>query len=237
MIFIEKTDNARLDFFAAVQGIESYELLQGIPRKRVIEILLKEQGELCAICERKSEERFAPTIEHFLPKSEFPHLQLNYDNLYVACSACNNPKDHHLIPAYIFDRRFNPFENLLDNRQGLKPIYANEDGECKVFVPAAATNNYTTPVHHSAYILQATLDLMQQNRYLPSENKPDNSNLLYLRASVCNIYEKNLKILTDKQLVDKYRNMSKANIYPEFVSLIAFLYAKEFKKRKIAPPL
>lgn len=230
MIYIKKQTEVPTVFIEATQNLQYYEALQGKQRNDVTDLLLSEQGGLCAICERKKV-RFAPTIEHFLPKSIFPHLQLSYHNLYVACNACNEPKANHIIPPYIFDPRFDPFYQLLNNWQGIKPIYALEDGKCRLTIPAAA--NYNKAEHFSANMLQATLYLMRQNRYDIDDNMSETNSLIHLRASVYNTIKSQLLLLTDKQLLDKYQRMKSRSEYPEFVSLIAFLYSQEFKRRNI----
>jgi hypothetical protein len=38
------------------------------------------------------------SVEHFQPKSDYPHLKCEYNNLLLACCACNSAKNDSLIP-------------------------------------------------------------------------------------------------------------------------------------------
>lgn len=236
MIFIKKQTTPPQLFLDAIAGLENYEDLQVENREIITRLLLAEQGGLCAICER-SIARFSPTIEHFLPQSIFRALQLSYYNLYVACSSCNGHKAHHLIPPYIFDPRFSPFYDILNSNKGIKPHFEQmADGKCRVSIPAATTNpKKILAEHHSAYILQATLDLMQQNRY--EDNLNEKNSLIHLRGQVYKTLMPLLQSpnLTNEQLQNKYRNMKNSADYQEFISLVTFLFAKEFRRRGLVP--
>ncbi len=235
MIYIKKQAQPPQVFLDAVAGLTSYNELQGEQKEVVINILLAEQGGLCAICERLRT-RFHPTIEHFLPQSIFPLFQLNYFNLYGTCQHCNGPKAHHLIPPYIFDPRFNPFNEINNPREGMKPVYHLIDhNSCEIIIPAAVTTaKKILSQHHSAYMLQASLDLMQQNRYRTQESlHGSNNSLLLNRATVWNTIAPKLQQLSDEDLIAKFTGMSQQDTYPEFVSLIVYLYSKEFRRRNI----
>jgi len=55
--------------------------------------LLEEQGYLCCYClSRIGCER--SKIEHFKPQSKYPQLQINYKNLFIACSGDADPEFH-----------------------------------------------------------------------------------------------------------------------------------------------
>ena len=240
MIYIKKQEVPPVVFTQAIQGLNNYDELRPPNRDTVTDLLLKEQGGLCAICERKykSEEgkiHFGATIEHFLPKSIFPNKQLHYHNLYVACAACNGPKGSHLIPAYIFDSRFSP--NFPFNA-GTKPIYTLKDGKCYVEVMNMDKNTYTTPEHHNAHLLQVTLDLLQQNRYSETSKYPETSSLTFQRAVVFKAIMARLKSLPEAEIRRKFENIQRNTTlihdgvtseppypeYPEFISLIAYLF-------------
>jgi uncharacterized protein (TIGR02646 family) len=238
MIYIRKQLQPPQAFLEAVQGLTSYEELQGERKEAVIALLLAEQGELCAICER-SKTKFKGTIEHFLPKSLFPHLQLDYFNLYVACHSCNGPKADHLIPPYIFDPRFASFPNQFQKSTDLKPVYHLVDNtQCFTVVNEAKMQpKKMQSIHHSAYIMQSSLDLMQQNRYPQQDDSYGSSNSLLLnRAKVWTTLQPKLSGLSNEGLVSKFTRMSQQNDYPEFVTLVVYLYTKEFQKRQIPIP-
>ncbi|MEN9611014.1 MAG: hypothetical protein RLZZ628_1828 [Bacteroidota bacterium] len=217
MIYIQKEKIIFETFEQIVAGLDNYEDLKDEPREKVIQLLLREQRGLCAICERKAI-RFAPTIEHFMPKSIFPALQLNYYNLYISCQACNEPKAHFLIPPYLFDPRFAPF-----GIDALKPVYEWRDG--KVYVTAPQLSKYEKSEHKHAHILQSTLDLLQQNR-----DKTEKSSLLSLRAVVWKTWTEHSK---HPNWVEKIRKLKDSSDYPEFVSVVGQLCATILKKKPI----
>jgi hypothetical protein len=244
MIFIKKQHQPPQAFLDAIAGLTSYDELKDENRKAVIELLFAEQGGLCAICERKrisecKRIRFSPTLEHFFAQSIFPHLQLDYFNLYGTCQQCNEPKANHLLPAYIFDPRFNPYYKIFDNREGFKPVYFKIENTCKIIVPAAETySKKLEAVHHSAYMLKACLDLMQQNRYGEHESLHGSENSLLLnRANIFKMYIEKFAELPNERLLSKYTNMTQQDTYPEFVSLIVYLYAREFRRRNMTIPM
>lgn len=57
---------------------------------------------------RKGGKAFRPTLDHFLPKKQFPHLAISLNNLVPSCYACNSNLKHdvdfyaveHLHPLY-----------------------------------------------------------------------------------------------------------------------------------------
>jgi hypothetical protein len=53
MFYINKQPNVPIEFQNAVNGLEHYEDLQGENRLIVTTLLLREQGGLCPLCERK----------------------------------------------------------------------------------------------------------------------------------------------------------------------------------------
>lgn len=61
----------------------------------LIEYLHKNQKGICCYCNRKlykcnnSSSIYSPHIEHLQPRSLFPHLELDYSNLYLSCSDSN----------------------------------------------------------------------------------------------------------------------------------------------------
>ncbi len=55
--------------------------------------LLKEQGYLCCYCLSRIGCRHSK-IEHFKPQSKYPQLQIDYKNLFIACSGDSDTKFH-----------------------------------------------------------------------------------------------------------------------------------------------
>jgi len=68
------------------------------PRPRVwsnadlIAALRRETHEKCAYCEGVMLDVSFDQVEHILPKSKFPRLVVEWDNLTMACQACNTAK-------------------------------------------------------------------------------------------------------------------------------------------------
>jgi hypothetical protein len=145
---------------------------------------------------------------------------LNYYNLYISCQACNEPKAHYLIPPYIFDPRFAPFNT---DAMGIKPIYEWRDG--KVYVMAPQLSKYEKSEHKNAHILQSTLDLLQQNR-----DKTEKSSLLSLRAVVWKIWTEHNQ---HPNMIEKIRKLKNSSDYPEFVGVIGQLCTNTLKKYSI----
>jgi len=111
MIYIEKTEENRRKFLEIVRDIPSYDELKETAKRNVLDLLLLEQKGICPTCHRANTSKTAEnsvgfTIEHFLPKSQFERLQIDYYNLYACCLTCNNEKGDSLLPAYFFDSRY-----------------------------------------------------------------------------------------------------------------------------------
>ena len=60
--------------------------------------MARDFGEVCGYCEQPCEETVgtgalnAATIDHFRPRSWFPHMQFDWSNLIYACYRCNQSK-------------------------------------------------------------------------------------------------------------------------------------------------
>ena len=94
------------DFLAQLQASHSqWDELDGGNRRRVRDALAQDFNEVCAYCEQRcdpvasSGALNAETIDHFRPRSWFPHLWLNWDNLIYACYRCNQSKRNNW-PGY-----------------------------------------------------------------------------------------------------------------------------------------
>ena len=76
---------------------------------------------------------------------------------------------------------------------------------------------------------------MQQNRY--EGNLNEKNSLIHLRGQVYKTLMPLLQSpnLTNEQLQNKYRNMKNSADYQEFISLVTFLFAKEFRRRGLVP--
>ena len=72
--------------------------MDGGDRRNIRNALARDFGEVCAYCEQlcdsgvNSRAVNAETIDHFRPRSRFPHLQFDWSNLIYACYRCNQSK-------------------------------------------------------------------------------------------------------------------------------------------------
>lgn len=63
-------------------------------------VILERDGKVCACCGSVSQIQ----IDHILPRSKFPELQLDADNLRVLCWPCNKAKNTKIITNEINGR-------------------------------------------------------------------------------------------------------------------------------------
>lgn len=56
--------------------------------------VLKEQGTVCVLCGASPRTGAEMHVDHILPKSLYPEKSLDYDNLQVLCSLCNEGKSN-----------------------------------------------------------------------------------------------------------------------------------------------
>lgn len=88
--------------------------------------LVSETKEKCAYCEARFLAVSFGDIEHILPKSKFPELVVDWDNLTLACSRCNQHKGSKHDPQLPF---VNPYRDRVeDHLLFLGPIaYSTSD--------------------------------------------------------------------------------------------------------------
>lgn len=60
--------------------------------KDIKEAIKQDSFEKCIYCESKISHVYFGDIEHMKPKSKFPELKFNWDNLAYVCAKCNNAK-------------------------------------------------------------------------------------------------------------------------------------------------
>lgn len=70
----------------------TYEELRGDIKNNLHDTLLEEQGYLCCYCEMEVT-RSNSHIEHFKPRTSYPELSLDYNNLLASCQREREPKD------------------------------------------------------------------------------------------------------------------------------------------------
>src|SRR5690554_3133173 len=61
-------------------------------QRDVKESVKLETNDKCAYCESKVTHVYPGDIEHIIPKSVYPRLSFNWDNLTFGCYWCNNKK-------------------------------------------------------------------------------------------------------------------------------------------------
>lgn len=108
---------------------------ESIPALR--KALLEEQGFICAYCMRQipvkdSSENETSKIEHIKSRSDYPYLQLDYNNMLICCpgsidgdSHCDKSKGHQSISFSLFVPQL---------QQSI--AYGSKDGTIKSSVPA-----------------------------------------------------------------------------------------------------
>lgn len=111
MRYIRKAEEP--DSLKAYKNLESEDWqpsYKGLDKDDLRKSLLEEQGHLCCYCMKRIRAGRS-RIEHFLPQNTFREEELNYSNLFLACSVseglppsqqhCDIIKGDKLIPKYI----------------------------------------------------------------------------------------------------------------------------------------
>jgi uncharacterized protein (TIGR02646 family) len=93
----------------------------------VVAALVRETCGKCAYCEAVIADVAAPHVEHIKPKSIFPELVVDWDNLTVACPACNTRKGFYYSAAAPL---LNPYmENPSDHLDFVGPAVMGKVGD------------------------------------------------------------------------------------------------------------
>lgn len=87
-------------------------LVKRYKNPKIKQQLISETNGKCAYCESKVTPVYPGDVEHIKPKSKFPELTLNYDNLTFACFQCNNKKSDYYRSE---NGVINPFEDNPDD--------------------------------------------------------------------------------------------------------------------------
>lgn len=95
MLKIKKTTNDPLRGHRSAPNA-TYENIPTSVRSTLQDSLLKEQGYLCCYCMKRIVAT-SMSVEHWKPRSKFPELALDYDNLLAVCDGNQgqSPKDQH----------------------------------------------------------------------------------------------------------------------------------------------
>lgn len=84
MIHIQKKREPKVFTEYRLSAGATYDGMDSDVKSELIKSLIEEQGSLCAYCMSRIECDKA-RIEHFLPQSKYPDLQLEYSNLLAVC--------------------------------------------------------------------------------------------------------------------------------------------------------
>lgn len=76
----------------------------------------------CAYCEGEYDDTSYGEIEHFKPKSSYPELMFEYNNMNLACRICNTNKKEKFDDKLINPTVENPEEHLRYQTYLLKPL-------------------------------------------------------------------------------------------------------------------
>ena len=82
--------------------------------------LLKRIGQYCSYCERPTD----VNIEHVKPKSRYPELECDWENLLLACTNCNSTKGKKdpCFDSFLFPHRDNTFRAFHYSEGGIVTI-------------------------------------------------------------------------------------------------------------------
>ena len=73
--------------------IEEEQLFYASPEwSKLRDIVINEEGRVCAQCHRDIKNDYDVTVDHILPRSKYPDLALKRENLRVLCRRCNSIK-------------------------------------------------------------------------------------------------------------------------------------------------
>ena len=116
---INKINERAANFAKCIaDGVEvPYALASSYKAKDIKEFLRRETADKCAYCESKVPHIDHGDVEHILPKSIFPHLQFDYENLTYACGVCNTKKGSFYDAATPL---LNPYKDLPEDH--LMPV-------------------------------------------------------------------------------------------------------------------
>ncbi|MEZ5337636.1 MAG: HNH endonuclease signature motif containing protein [bacterium] len=78
-------------------------------KKAIKKALFRDSHGKCSYCEFEVEGGSWGEIEHILPKSKVPDDVCKWENLALACSVCNNPKDDYYDPGMPL---LNPYKDV-----------------------------------------------------------------------------------------------------------------------------
>ncbi len=243
MLFINKATTVPEEFTTIVNRHPDYDRLSesGEDRDKIKFILLNEQGCLCPFCERQLDISTA-TIEHFLPKSSFKRVQLDYYNLFACCHVCNNKKTDHLIPAYIFDERLNPLDAnhlILKRHKDFQLFHYVNEGEADCFLRVKSLEKRPKDGNqdNANWILFLTTEVLELNDPVRLREPRGRAYSTILRLT-----DELYKVKDKKGLIAQYHKFRTPRIEPSpiiglyyrkhesYLSMVLYLLAERLRK-------
>jgi uncharacterized protein (TIGR02646 family) len=233
MLFIEKTKPPRsLIKFIALQKSASLHPSYSDLRSPFVEdldrLLFEQQKGLCCYCmQALPTDTRKRTREHFLPQSKFKQEEVNYYNLYLACTErdgtnsghCDKTKGDILISKYIGHPNCGDFFKYNDKGEILPQKLSYEEWE--KFKTSSKVDIFETSPETAE--LLATISILKLNA----------KNLKEKREQFIKNLSGILAIISTKQdcqvLIDKYQNSNYANPKP-FLGVALYFLKQRLKQ-------
>lgn len=95
----------------------------------LVQALKNETLRKCAYCEANMMDVSYAHVEHILPKSVFPHLVVDWENLTIACQTCNTEKGDYYDASVPLIHPYN--ENPLDHFEFWGPVIQEKNGNLR----------------------------------------------------------------------------------------------------------
>lgn len=177
----------------------------------VYENLLKEQGYTCAYCGIRITRRTCH-IEHFRPKSKYPHLTFTYTNLIASCQG--EDEDRPTRPVHCGHKKTNWFDEELM----ISPL----DPNCASYFRFSGAGdilpshdpNHTNAAETTIKHLALNIDKLRKMRRFAIDTA----------ISICEGLEKQ----EIKLFIDSYQNMNEQGEYTPFAAAILYILQQFF---------
>lgn len=123
---------SRYGGYDKIPKAEKETLLSHYRHKDIKNALSQSSHSKCAFCESKPDESGNIEVEHLAPKSLYPHLTFDWDNLLPACRKCNDAKRaYDTIKEPIIDpSKIDPETVLTYNCLRIFPVKGTKNEKC-----------------------------------------------------------------------------------------------------------
>lgn len=129
-------------------------------KKRTIVQLEKMFKGCCAYCEGKYKGTSFPQIEHFKPKSLYPELMFDYNNMILSCQECNTAKSNTYDEKLVNPIEDEPNEHLRYKAYMLYPL--NERGKYTIDLLKLNSNKRLSNKEKGLNQINDRLDFIQE---------------------------------------------------------------------------